>query len=312
MYGPNGSHRSATMSFTHTPLHSKPAYHYRLFRSTATMSIQVVHPSIFDTNSPTTTQLLDKLFQFVHCHIFTYQLGAHDYIRDDRGIFINPDLAITLWTSAKLLAEGVNITPDVITYCHDQHFPLPSRLLTYNYARGPNPLLGAFNCQRDAIAAVKECQEEGKRAIQWIVSIVQELMQGREMNASELKMRNRDLIDYYKCLTWPGYDEHGNTCRALVPFRPPATPPTPYSPGDHLTLGRDACSPAQPAYGVTAVLPAAGPSSPAGSQTADRSASPSTDDLSDFAMPHYMNVDHVEAWKNGVLSPIEQGGGYSR
>lgn len=135
-------------------------------------------------------------------------------------MFVDPDLAITLWTSAKLLAEGIHITPDVISYCHDQHFPLPSRLLTYNYARGPNPLLGVFNSQREAIAAVKECQEEGKRAIQWIVSIAQELMRSRGMHCSELEMRNRDLIDYYRCLTWPGYDEHGNTCRALVPYKP--------------------------------------------------------------------------------------------
>lgn len=108
------------------------------------MSLQVAPASIFASNDPSTTQLLDKLFQFVHCHIFTYQLAAHDYIRDDRGVFVDPDLAITLWTSAKLLAEGIHITPDVISYCHDQHFPLPSRLLTYNYARGPNPLLGGI------------------------------------------------------------------------------------------------------------------------------------------------------------------------
>lgn len=276
------------------------------------MSLQVIHPSIFDTNNPSTTQLLDKLFQFVHCHIFTYQLGAHDYIRDDRGVFIDPDLAITMWTSAKLLAEGVNITPDIITYCHDQHFPLPSRLLTYNYARGPNPLLGAFNCQHDAIAAVKECQEEGKRAIQWIVSIAQKLMQGREMYASELETRNRDLLDYYKCLTWPGYDEHGNTCRALVPYRPPAIPPTPYSPDNPLILPPEACLPACPSCGTTAMLPPAGPPSSASSPAADRSASPSTDDLSDFAMPHYMEVDGEEATQDGVFSPTEQGGGYSR
>lgn len=255
------------------------------------------------------TQLLAKLFQFVHCHIFTYQLGAHDYIRDNRGVFIDPDLAITMWTSAKLLEEGVNITPDIITYCHDQHFPLPSRRLTYNYARGPNPLLGVFNCQCDAIAAVKECQEEGKRTVQWIVSIAQELMQGREMHASELEMRNRDLLDYYKYLTWSEYDEHGNTCRALVPYRPSAIPPTPYSPGDPLILVPGARCPAGPPCSSTAVLPPAGPPSSAGSQAADRSASPSTDDLSDFAMPHYMEVDGMGAAQDGVFSPTKQGGG---
>lgn len=249
------------------------------------MSLQVAPASIFASNDPSTTQLLDKLFQFVHCHIFTYQLAAHDYIRDDRGVFVDPDLAITLWTSAKLLAEGVHITPDVISYCHDQHFPLPSRLLTYNYARGPNPLLGVFNSQREAIAAVKECQEEGKRAIQWIVSIAQELMRSRGMHCSELEIRNRDLIDYYRCLTWPGYDEHGNTCRALVPYKPRSLPLPQYSPREPLILDDNSSSSTVP------------PNSP----------TPSTD-LSDFAIPHYMEIDEAGTTANGVFSECEHGG----
>lgn len=249
------------------------------------MSLQRAPTSIFTSNDPTTTQLLDKLFQFVHCHVFTYQLGAHNYIRDDRGIFIDPDLAITLWTSAKLLAEGVNITPDIISYCHDQHFPLPSRLLTYNYARGPNPLLGAFNNQREAITAVKECQEEGRKAIQWIVSIAQELMQSGEMQCGELEMRNRHLLEYYKCLTWPGYDEFGNTCREMVPFRPRLLHSPPYSPL-HPGLSSSSSS--------SSTVP---PNSPSYSG-----------DLSDFAMPDYMEVEERFSDTDRESSDIEHGG----
>lgn len=245
------------------------------------MSLQVAPTSIFATNDPSSTQFIDKLFQFIHCHIFTYHLSAHDYIRDDRGVFIDPDLAITMWTSAKLLAEGVNITPDVISYCHAQHYPLPSRLLTYNYARGPNPLLGAFNSQREAISAVRECQEEGKRAIQWIVSIAQELMRTRGIRCSDLELRNRDLLEYYKCLTWPGYDEHGNTCRAIIPYQPFLPHFPPYSPSDPVILDAPHLSPTAP------------PGSPS--------------EMDDLALPSCEEVERAFSGKR-VSSAIEHGG----
>lgn len=248
------------------------------------MSLDLARPSIFTTNDPSAAQLIDKLFQFVHCHIFTYQLGAHDYIRDDRGVFIDLDLAITMWTSAKLLAEGVNITPDVISYCHTQQFPLPSRLLTYNYARGPNPLLGAFNSQREAIAAVKECQEEGMRAVQWIVSIAQELMQTKGISCSELELRNRNLLEYYKCLTWPRYNEHGNTCHAVIPYQPQPRYSPPYSPYDPIIPHTPCISPTVP------------PNTPS-----------SLGALEDFAFPTPMEVEQAFSGAS-VSSAIEQGG----
>ena len=97
--------------------------------------------SIFTAGRPSATRLLDRLFDFVQSHIFTYKFSAHDFIHENHGVRIDPDLAITLWTNARLLAEGVNITPDVITYCNDHRLPLPPRVLTYNYTTGYNPLV---------------------------------------------------------------------------------------------------------------------------------------------------------------------------
>lgn len=202
--------------------------------------------SIFASGRPSTTRLLDRLFDFVQSHIFTYQFSAHNFIREEQGVRIDPDLAITLWTNARLLAEGINITPDVITYCNDHRLPLPPRVLTYNYATGYNPLLESFRSQAAAVNAVQEAQEEGSNAVQWIVFIAQELLKGREVEYTQLKPKNMQLLDYYKSLTWPGYDEHGNTCREVIKYDPFPSRYPPYSPLDPRVLDEKNSTPPVP------------------------------------------------------------------
>ena len=82
--------------------------------------------------------------------------------------------------------------------------------------------------------------------MQWIVFIAQELLKGHEVEYTQLKPKNMQLLDYYKSLTWPGYDEHGNTCREVIKYDPFPSRYPPYSPLDPMVLDEQSSTPPVP------------------------------------------------------------------
>lgn len=191
----------------------------------------VLAPSIPSTE-------VDTLF-LQSSFILSYTFPEDAFIVTPLGTVIDPDLATTLWTTDRLIGELVHISDDVREYCRLRSLDQPPSLFTTTFQPRINLLRVTFPTEGEARAAVRRAQEEGLRALRWLAATCAALQRDATESGYHLSVHPRGLIDYYRCITWPGYDAFGSISRALVPFSAPTTarhpasspiPPQPYSP----------------------------------------------------------------------------------
>lgn len=184
--------------------------------------------------------------------VLTYPFPEDAFITTSLGTVIDGELATTLWTTLRLIASQTTVSDELRAYCLARGLAAPPAIFAFDFHPRVNLLRLTFQGVEQARQAVHRAQEEGLKALDWMVRVCEAFQGDAGRGGLQIPIQPRGLLDYYRSLTWPGYDEHGNTCRALIPYAPPPypsivpRPADPYSPLQPFILDGPPLLPAVP------------------------------------------------------------------